>query len=244
MSNHYFKFKQFVIGQEHTAMKVSTDACLFGAIVADQVKEKASTNFNILDIGAGTGLLAMMLQQVAVKAWVHAVEIDEDAYQDLEVNLNTSIWDHKPTPYHTSIQNFNSELLYDLIICNPPFFNNQLRSDTHARKIARHTDQLSWRALAESVDQYLSQDGDWWLLLPLREWNEFVFIIQEDWDVKDCIYIQSFKQSKPHRVVVRLHRKQDDKSHLVNLSFVFIYKEKGKYSENFTRLLTDYYLYL
>ena len=119
MSNNYFQFKQFTIHQDKCAMKVCTDACLFGAFVANEIQDK--TINHILDIGAGTGLLSLMLAQKS-NAAIDAVEIDKSTYEQAEENISQSSWKEKITVYNSGIADFYSNYKYDLIISNPPFF--------------------------------------------------------------------------------------------------------------------------
>lgn len=244
MRNSYFSFKQFKIEQGRSAMKVSTDACFFGAIVANNYNSLVLNGFNVLDIGAGTGLLSMMLQQAIPLAEIEAVEIEEGAFLDLKLNCEHTSWQRVPEPFHKAIQQFKRDIRYDIILCNPPFFNNQLKSDDHQRNIARHTDDLSWEDLIEAVQQNIKKNGTWWLLLLLREWNLFVELIREEWCVEKCYYIQSYPCSKAHRVVVALSLKENAPPLFTKVEVLSIYKEKGQYSEVFKELLTDYYLYL
>lgn len=244
MRNSYFTFKQFNIEQGRSAMKVSTDACLFGAIVASNYQSLELKELNILDIGAGTGLLSMMLQQALPSAKIDAVEIDDGAFLDLQINCTHIQWERTPQPVHQSIQRFINNHRYEMIICNPPFFTNQLKGNNLQRNIARHTDDLSWEDLVKAVKKHIQKNGTWWLLLPLREWNLFVRLIEEEWKVKKCYYLQSYPTSNPHRVAIELCLKEDNIFWASKIKYISIYQNKGQYTEAFRELLTDYYLYL
>src|SRR3954470_19398265 len=121
MPNDFFHFKQFSIHQQYCAMKVCTDACLFGAWTASIIdKEKLPADY-ILDIGAGTGLLSLMLAQLLNNSTIHAVEIDADATKQAGENFTASLWSERLNIFNTSIQSFNPAQQYDFIITNPPF---------------------------------------------------------------------------------------------------------------------------
>jgi tRNA1Val (adenine37-N6)-methyltransferase len=139
MANSFFQFKQFIIHQDRCAMKVTTDACLFGAWVAKEVGGQKSEVETILDIGTGTGLLSLMLAQ-KTNATIDSVEIDEAAAEQAQENANASLWkdrifvmpgDAKDMAY-TFCKNF------DIIISNPPFYENELTSSDHQKNLAHH----------------------------------------------------------------------------------------------------------
>ena len=144
--NTWFQFKQFTIHQEKTAMKVCTDACLFGAWVANKIELNEINADNILDIGCGTGLLSLMLAQ-KTKAQIDAVEIDKNAFEQAKENINLTEWKEQINIHHGSIIDFKSNKKYDLIICNPPFYENQLKSVDSARNKAMHATTLSYKDL-------------------------------------------------------------------------------------------------
>ena len=164
MANSWFKFKQFTIHQNDTAMKVGTDGVLLGA----WTKIKTDTQ-NILDIGTGTGLIALMLAQKTLSSsQIDAVELDQLAYQQAKENFKLSNWSQKLQAINQSIQEFtiNTSKKYDLIISNPPFFRNSFASKNTQRQIARHTDSLSYDDLLYSVKKILLDDGIFQLSFP------------------------------------------------------------------------------
>lgn len=244
MAKSYFQFKQFTIHQDHTAMKVSTDACVFGAIIAYRFNELLTNTCRILDIGAGTGLLSLMLKQEMSEAVFDAVEIEEGAAKDALENFKNSEWSKDLYLHHVSAQEFKSDHQYEGVICNPPFFEKQLKSPQQQRLLARHTDQLTWSDLVEVVKTHIKENGFWALLLPVREWNLFAEVLGEDWSVVECHYVQPFLNQKPNRVVVILQQKVNEEVKNTLIKYWPIYEERNIYSVDITNLLRDYYLYL
>ncbi|MFI3318330.1 MAG: methyltransferase [Rikenellaceae bacterium] len=166
-SREVFRFKQFTVHQNRTTMKVGTDGVLLGAWV--EVKGNES---HILDIGAGTGVIALMMAQRS-KAKVDGVEIEHSSAEQAAENVKLSPWAERVTIYHTPIQEFSPQQKYDLILSNPPYFVDSLLSPSSARSTARHTTDLSFNELAESVVRLLSIDGRFALILPTTEGQLF-----------------------------------------------------------------------
>lgn len=238
--NTYFQFKQFIIHQEKTAMKVCTDACLFGAWVAEKLEHKQIEAKNILDIGCGTGLLSLMLAQKS-EASMDAVEINENAFLQGQENISISKWKERISIFHENIIDYNSKKKYDLIICNPPFFENQLKSDDEQRNIAMHATQLSIRKLASSVKNNLEVNGIAAILLPSNTVNNVVAIFKkENLHLIEQLNISHSPTHPLFRTVV-LYSFEEKKT----LTYSIAIKEKGNdYSLDFKKLLADYYLHL
>jgi tRNA1Val (adenine37-N6)-methyltransferase len=174
MSNNWFQFKKFLIRQDKTAMKVGTDGVLLGAwaTVADCKR--------VLDIGTGTGLIALMLAQRS-DALFDAVEIDPDAANQAATNIAESPWAGRIKVICSSFQDFckNPSSGYDLIVCNPPFFDNSLKSRTHSRSLARHSDQLELKELTSGVQKLLNPEGHFCVILPADRESEMITISKE-----------------------------------------------------------------
>lgn len=163
-----FRFQKFSVQQQQSAMKICTDSLLFGAMAPVKQGDR------VLDIGAGTGVLSLMAAQLGA-AKVTAVELVQEAYQEACVNFSDSPWADRFEAVHCDIQGFaGSGRQYDLVICNPPFFENHYQaSDTH-RNMARHNDQLSFADLINSADELLAKTGLFYLLLPVHAVERFV----------------------------------------------------------------------
>lgn len=169
-----FHFKQFSIQQEKTPMKVGTDAIVLGSWV------KVNQEEMILDIGTGTGILALMLAQRSDAMSIDAVEIDENAYEEAVENFENSPWSDRLFCYHTSIQSFVAEIdeNYDLIVCNPPYFPPSKIESYNGRKVAREMHLLNHITLLKNVKKLLSENGNCAFCLPYESEKLFVEIAE------------------------------------------------------------------
>ena len=157
MSNNYFQFKRFVVRQERCAMKVGTDGTLLGAW--------ARGGQRVLDIGTGTGLIALMMAQRCPKALVTAVDIDADAVRQARENVAESPFAERITVVEGDIISHFSPH-FDAIVCNPPYFNDSLTCPDEQRTTARHTTTLTYRELMAAVARLLSDDGEFSVVIP------------------------------------------------------------------------------
>lgn len=164
-----FEFKQFTIQQEKCKMKVGTDAVLLGAWV------NCGNSNKILDIGTGTGVIAIMLaQRTTDNINIHAVEVDDLAFAQASANAEATIWKDRITIYHSSIQDFQTRVSdYDLIVCNPPFFTGGTFSSDQQRRAARHAVKLPHGDLLIAVRRLLSPEGRFAVILPFLEGMRF-----------------------------------------------------------------------
>lgn len=155
-----FKFKQFEVNQTMSAMKIGTDAMLFGALIDSAGKK------NALDIGTGTGVLSLMVAQKNPRIQIKAIEIEEIAFHEAKDNFKNSVFHHQLGAIHGDLKDFNPKERFDLIFTNPPYFTNSSKSVSQTRNIARHTDTLSLQELASKVSELVTDDGDIWVILP------------------------------------------------------------------------------
>ncbi|RFM28553.1 tRNA1(Val) (adenine(37)-N6)-methyltransferase [Deminuibacter soli] len=165
MPNSYFRFKQFTVHQDKCAMKVCTDACLFGAL-SPLVLPGGAAVTRVLDIGTGTGLLSLQYAQLNADAHIDAVEIDDGAFEQAGENFAASPWPQRLQVFHTPLQQYKAAQAYELIISNPPFFENDLKSQDNKRNLALHSEALRIEALLQHAHQLLTANGLLWLLLP------------------------------------------------------------------------------
>ncbi len=180
-----FQFKQFTIEQDRCAMKVGTDGVLLGAWVS--IKGKP---YSILDIGAGTGIIALQLAQRSKAEMVDAIEIDENAYEQCVDNFENSPWADRLFCYHASLEEFVEEIegKYDIVISNPPFYSPPLPAAfppkgesniSDSRKLARFNDALPFDELIESASQLLSDEGIFAVIIPRKEEENFIKMASE-----------------------------------------------------------------
>ena len=164
-----FQFKEFSVHQQNSPAKITTDATVFAASL--QVTKKVES---ALEIGTGTGVLSLMLAQRYSDLKIDAVEINPIAFKEAQNNFKDSKWSNRLRAYLIDFNNFESEDKYDLIFSNPPFFQNNLQSETnHGKNTAYHTNQLSFEALAKGIDLNLIERGEAHIMLPPYEMTLF-----------------------------------------------------------------------
>ena len=219
-------------------MKVCTDACLFGAWVANKIELDEINAANILDIGCGTGLLSLMLAQ-KTQAQIDAVEIDKNAFIQAKENINLTEWKEQINIHYGSIIDFKSPKKYGLIICNPPFYENQLKSVDAARNTAMHATTLSYKNLIISVKNNLAQGGSVAVLLPYYAILEFeeALLNHQLFIYEKCNVAHSPKHPFFRKMIIFSGVKKD----LLEYS-ISIKNNNNFYSEEFIQLLKDYYL--
>ena len=238
--NSYFQFKQFTIHQDKCAMKVCTDACLFGAWVANKIEAEKTIPKNILDIGAGTGLLSLMLAQ-KINTKIDAVELNEDACLQSKENIDAANFIKNITVHNADIISFNAKEKYDCIISNPPFFENQLKSNDKERNAAMHATTLNFEELVLAIKNNLNENGSAFLLLPHFAVNEFEKIFH-----KQNLFITeqvNIKHTDKHIFFRAMLQIGFINSQIV-ISTISIKDVAGEYTPAFSNLLESYYYHL
>ncbi len=238
MANSYFQFKQFRVKQDQCAMKVCTDSCVLGAY-AD-----VSHATRILDIGTGTGLLALMLAQ-RTPAFIDAIEIDEAAARQAADNVANSPWPTQIRVIQNSILEFakTCSVRYDFIICNPPFFSNHLKRKELAQNIAMHGSSLQLFDLAKVASELLQPKGKFVTLLPPYESG-----LLEDYCRETGLHKQKelrlydYVGGQQIRTIAGFSFLKDTIWENSDLYIKTI--ADGEYTEDFVQLLKPYYLYL
>ncbi len=238
MGNNFFRFKQFTVQQEKSAMKVCTDSCLFGSLLPGNAHIH-----HVLDIGAGTGLLSLMYAQKNTHSKIDAVEIYADAALEAQQNFSKSIFADRLKIFQADIAAFAKETnkRYDLIISNPPFYERDLKSGNSSKDIAHHSEALSLQSLCLIIEDLLSEKGTACLLLPYhrQEESKKLFLQQRLFCVKE-ISVKQTVNHQPFRVVQFFSRENTNNEN----KEITIKDEKNEYTEEFVWLLKDYYLYL
>jgi tRNA1Val (adenine37-N6)-methyltransferase len=221
-------------------MKVCTDACLFGAWIAEEVISNKLKPISVLDIGAGTGLLSLMLAQ-KLKCPVDAVEIEREDFLQCRDNFEQSVWSEQLNPFWTDIKKFQTSKQYELIISNPPFFDNDLKSGSKEKNRAKHNLLLNLNELFIEADRLSAEDAFFALLLPFHRKKEGIeMAAANNFFVASVCNVQQTPNHEPFRVMFLFKRKATG---LVETGMT-IKEEDGQYSEAFVALLKDYYLYL
>jgi tRNA1Val (adenine37-N6)-methyltransferase len=236
MANNWFQFKKFIIRQGKTAMKVGTDGVLLGAWAP------VSSCLKILDVGTGTGLVALMIAQRS-GAVIDAIEIDPGAAEQAASNVLESPWSDRIRIICSSFQDFFKDIpdRYDLIVCNPPFFSDSLKAGTQQRILARHSDSLELKELIGGANKLLGPSGHLCVILPADKEKEMVSLSI------DCNLF-------PSKILrIRPRPTMEFKRVLIDFSFSGkeiqeseMYIESGirhQYSKEYTELTYDYYLF-
>lgn len=236
VANSYFQFKQFRVEQTGVAMKVTTEGCVLGAWTAARAKRAA----RILDIGAGTGLLTLMLAQACPDADIFASEADEMAAKCARANFDASPWASRLHLIFGPVQALELSP-FDLIICNPPFYNRSLQSPDASINLARHDDSLSQEVLAHTVDRLLSREGEAFVLYPELEAGRFSARAA---DVGLFRHSTLIVRNGVHSPVFRMIGQYTRSVQSVSTSELIIRGTDGLYSDDFSTLLGAYYLHL
>lgn len=241
MPNDYFQFKEFTIYQDRSTLKVSTDSCILGAWAA---KKLATLEFHVsgcLDIGAGTGLLMLMLAQ-QFPGTIQGIEIDKDSYEQATENIKTSAWCNRLHLFYDDIKLFSAPHRYDFIISNPPFFEGDLKSNLAKNNFAKHSDGLKLSDLLEVVNRNLTVKGSFAVLLPLHRMDYFVQVAaSNDLFVAEKLLIRQSPKHPFFRCALLMNRKNNG---LVKTEELTIRQTPETYTLSFIRLMKEYYLYL
>jgi tRNA1Val (adenine37-N6)-methyltransferase len=238
MPNSYFQFKQFTVYQDQCAMKVCTDACILGAWFA----AKAPAYANVLDIGSGTGLLMLMLAQKH-KGEIRGIELDLDAFRQLKDNIEKSPWRQLLKVFPGDVRSFSFPGKFDFIISNPPFYENDLPAATTGANLARHSQELTLTELMAAIDVNLSPGGSFGVLLPYRRaaWFEELARTTYGFTLKEQLLVRQSPRHDFFRSILCFSRHPDK---FIPTTELIIQGNDGGYTEDFTELMRDYYLYL
>lgn len=234
MSPDFFRFKQFSVNHQHCAMKVGTDGVLLGAWVNADMKTRA------LDIGTGSGVIALMIAQKS-EAVVDAVEIDRPSANQAGENFSNSPWPERLNIFASSFRDFykKTRLKYDLIVCNPPFFLNSLKSADAGKRLAKHNDNLSFEELVNGVRELLSENGNFYLILPPAEMKIFRNeAMQASLWVNGELLIRPRSLKPVNRIIISFGHKQTSPTS----QEICLRDADGNFTMEYINLTKDYYL--
>ena len=233
-----FQFKQFSVAQDRCAMKVGTDAVLLGAWSA--LDHMPNT---ILDIGSGTGILALIMAQRSTAELIDALEIDADAYEQCVHNFETSDWGDRLFCYHASLDEFVGEIedTYDLIISNPPFYTDHFKSRNEARNKARFEDALPFEELLTSASKLLSVTGQLNVIIPFSEEINFISLAKNvDLYPIRILRVRGLEESPVKRSLISFTFQENK----IEVSELTIEITRHHYTQEYINLTKDFYLKL
>jgi tRNA1Val (adenine37-N6)-methyltransferase len=234
--NTPFQFKEFSVNQDQCAMKIGTDGVLLGAWASID-----SNPFSVLDIGAGTGVLALMLAQRCGAQVIEALEIDDNTYEQCVDNFEQSPWNDRLFCYHASLEEFAEEIddQYALIICNPPFYSEDYKTENTQRDLARFQDAMPFEHLLESVSSLLSKDGRFNVVIPFSEEKRFIGLAaQVGLFLKQILHVRGNPSAEIKRSFIEFAFEKQD----VKISELIIETARHKYTEDYINLTQDFYL--
>ena len=261
MSNPFFKFQQFIVRHDRCAMKVGTDGVLLGAWAEPAVSIQPST-FSILDVGTGSGLVALMLaqrfqtsplpspQERENRLRIDAIDIDEAAAEQAADNFRASPWFEQLHAYCAKLQEWQG--CYDLIVSNPPYFQNSLKNPDKSRQTARHTDTLTYSELLQHSARLLSPEGTVALILPAEAETEACELARMAGLLPTRITHVYSKENKPARRVLLAFEKPKyrytdistyrDSGNPVSEDSLVLENETGGRSAAYQEITKDFYL--
>ena len=233
-----FQFKQFSLQQDRCAMKVGTDGVLLGAWAPIDHKP-----YSVLDIGAGTGLIALMLAQRSQAEQIDAIEIDENAFEQCVDNFENSPWNDRLFCFHASLDDFMDDLedeAYDLIVSNPPFYSEDFKTENEQRDLARFQDALPFEDLVEAASVLLSETGVLAVIVPYKEEAKLIAL------AKECdlfpLKITRVKGTPTAEIKRSLVAFSFAETHELPIDELIIETARHQYTEDYIALTKDFYL--
>ena len=224
-------------------MKVTTDACLFGAWTAQKVESEKLKVESVLDIGTGTGLLSLMLAQKNIEIKIDAIEIDKDAAEQAQGNAELSPWKEQINIVQGDVKGLSFEKEYDLIITNPPFYENEIRSASDSKNVAHHSENLTLKDVLVIIKKNLRETGSFFLLLPYKRNEEIKKLLKDhDLNISKILFVRQSVKHDYFRIFIKGSLNAEEKE--TEFDELSISDEQQQYTNEFVRLLKDYYLHL
>lgn len=236
MEAQVFRFKQFDVIQDKAAMKVGTDGVLLGAWV-----ELPELPFSVLDVGSGTGVIALMMAQRTNAEVIDAVELNAASYIQTVENFEASDWADRLFCYHASFQEFEDEIdeRYDVIISNPPFYTDTFKEESSERTMARHTETLNYEDLLRGSAKLLSETGICAFVIPFKEEEAFLTLAKSQGLFASRICrVKGRKDSPIKRSLIQFSKREN----ALEFSKLVIEISRHVYTEDYIRLVKDFYL--
>lgn len=232
-----FTFKQFSIEQDRCAMKIGTDGVLLGAW--SPIPENC---YSVLDIGTGTGIIALMIAQRSTAEQIDALEIDENAYEQAIENFENSPWDDRLFCFHAGLDELieEPEDEYDLIISNPPFYTENYKTDDEQRDLARFEESMPFEMLIEAADLLLSENGIFSVIIPFKEEKSFSALAKEyELFPLKITRVKGNPNSEIKRSLLAFQRFSNKE---IEIDELIIETERHVYTEEYIALTKDFYL--
>jgi len=236
MSNVLFKFKQFIIHQDQCAMKIGTDGVLLGAWA--NIKHNPNS---ILDIGSGTGIIALMLAQRSNAELIDAIEIDENTFEQCVENFENSPWSDRLFCFHASLEEFTDEVddKFDVIISNPPFYTDDFKSENTKRDLARFSDAMPFEHLIKSVSKLLSEDGKFSVIIPYKEEVSFINLASKfNLFLNRILHVRGNPNSETKRSLLEFSFSKTE----IKTEELTIEEGRHNYTNDYVNLTKDFYL--
>lgn len=230
-----FHFKYFSIHQSRSALKVGTDSMVLGTLI------NCATKTCGLDIGSGTGVLALMIAQKNTLIDLDAIELDNQSAMDCKVNFENSSWADRLNLIEANFLNYSFTKKYDLIFSNPPFFENSLENEKQNKTMARHTKSLPFNDLFEKVSALLKEDGSFWIILPFAAENKVSEIAESNGLLICDSWIIEGKPQQPVRIVLHFQKLTQQKDSKIISKIFQIRNSDGCYSEQYKNATSEFH---
>ena len=242
-----FQFKKFSVKQDNSSMKVGTDAVLLGCWTQLRQIDK-----QLLEVGTGCGVISLIIAQRYNFVNIDAIDIDKASILDAKDNFNYSPWNNRLSAINDSLQTYNSDKQYDIIVSNPPYFNNSLQCPNNQRSVARHTNTLSYNDLLSYSHKLLSTNGIFSVILPFEEGKEFINLAKQyHFSVNRITKVYPTPTSIPKRLLIELQKNenilgtekyinQSEKAYIEDILTIEI--SRHNYTEEYIGLTKEFYL--